>query len=373
MKRLIQLDALRAFAVLGVILHHSVHWSGGVPLGPYAVRLFFVLSGFLITGILLRAREKSADRNRGYTIRSFYARRFLRIFPVYYAALAVLILLGQPEIGETVGWHVSYLSNVLASRADVDIQPIWGHLWSLSVEEQFYLLWPALVLFLPRRWLPAAFLSAVAFGPAFRLFAGVNYGVKPAVYLTPGCLDSLGLGAFLAWLASRQKWERTRDSFCRWALFAGMLLIAATAASVHWDISWRLWLLARDLGPALVFCWLVNRAANGFQGWPGKLLEYRPLVYVGTISYGMYLFHNFIPWLCQTMNLALPGHGFTRFLVLAPLTTALAAASWHLFEKPLNDLKDRFPYVRRQQADIPVPAMAPDPENVALGTVQNID
>lgn len=345
MNRLVQLDALRTFAVLGVILHHSVKWEADFPLGPYSVRLFFVLSGFLITGILLRARGISKDSHRGYTIRSFYARRFLRIFPIYYVSLAGLFLLGQPAIRESIGWHAFYVSNVLAAKPDVDIQSIWGHLWSLSVEEQFYLVWPVFVLYFPRRRLALAFLAVIGFGPLFRLFVGVSYSVKPAVYLMPGCLDSLGLGALLAWFWAHPEWVGFRQKLCRWSLVAGVVLVAAHAANVQWDVSFRFWLLARDFGPALIFFWLVNRAAEGFRGPLGKLLEFRPLLYIGTISYGMYLYHNFLPWLCELADMPLPEHGIMRFAVLLPLTFATAALSWHLFERPLNDLKDRFPYV----------------------------
>jgi peptidoglycan/LPS O-acetylase OafA/YrhL len=344
--RLVQLDALRAFAVLGVILHHSTRWQFPLELGPYSVRLFFVLSGFLITGILLKARQKSYDVNRSYTLRAFYARRFLRIFPIYYLSLAALCFLGQPDIRATSVWHFLYLSNVLSAIPTVDIPSVWGHLWSLSVEEQFYLLWPTIVLFVPRVWLPIVFLSAIATGPLFRMLAGTNMGFRSAVYLTPGCLDSLGLGAFLSWLASQPRMDAVRKQFCRWALLVGLILVAATTADAHWNVSWKFWLLTRDLGPALVFCWLVNGAAMGFSGWMGRLLECRPLMFLGTISYGMYLYHNFIPWFCEYASIGLPMHGGMRFLYLAPLTTVAAAVSWYLIEKPLNNLKDRFPYVR---------------------------
>ena len=113
MNRMVQLDALRAFAVMGVILYHSTRWRLQIPLGPYGVRLFFVLSGYLITGILLRAREAADDQARSGILLAFYARRFLRIFPIFYVSLAVLWLLGQPSIRETIAWHACYLSNFL--------------------------------------------------------------------------------------------------------------------------------------------------------------------------------------------------------------------------------------------------------------------
>jgi peptidoglycan/LPS O-acetylase OafA/YrhL len=351
--RLVQLDGLRAFAVLGVMLHHATHWDFPVPLGPFCVRLFFVLSGFLITGILLKARERGGDEQRGEILKAFYIRRFLRIFPVYYASLAILFALGQPDIRATIGWHAAYLSNVLASRPSGDIVSIWGHLWSLSVEEQFYLAWPALILFLPRRMLPYFLVAAAAVGPLFRLVVASSVGVKPAFYLTPGCLDSLGLGALLAWMDGQRAWDQARSRLCQWALPIGLALTGAMAVAERADLAFRVRCFARDLGPALAFCWLVNGAARGFGGWAGKLLAAKPLTYLGMISYGMYLFHNFLPWVCEYAGAPLPPHGIARFAALVPLTIVTAAASWKFFEKPLNDLKERFPYMRRDLAATP--------------------
>ncbi|RIK80386.1 MAG: hypothetical protein DCC68_11175 [Planctomycetota bacterium] len=344
MHRLVQLDGLRAFAVLGVILHHTTRWEFGIPLGPYCVRLFFVLSGFLITGILLKARAQSNDT--GFILRAFYARRFLRIFPVYYASLAALLLLGQPDISATFPWHVAYLSNVLCSMPDVEIVSAWGHLWSLSVEEQFYLLWPALILFMPNRAIPYFLVGAVACGPLFRLICGTYWGVAPAVYLTPGCLDSLGLGALLAWYQRSERPLGDIDRLSAWALRSGLLIVGIHLACQYLDISFKLWLLTRDFGAALVACWLVHRASEGFAGAWGRVLSNGFLVYLGTISYGMYLFHNFVPWLAEFAGFAVPMHGIERFLFVGASTIVVAALSWHVFEKPLNALKDNFPYTR---------------------------
>src|SRR5262249_40880734 len=148
-----QLDGLRAVAVLAVVAHHTLPGPLVDALNPGAagVRLFFVLSGFLITGILLGCRESMAQQGAGQALASFYARRFLRIFPLYYFALAVVLLAGVQEARDGAAWHLAYLSNVYGVRQG------WlgslAHFWSLAVEEQFYLVWPALVLSLPRPWL----------------------------------------------------------------------------------------------------------------------------------------------------------------------------------------------------------------------------
>jgi peptidoglycan/LPS O-acetylase OafA/YrhL len=342
MNRMAQLDGLRALAVLGVILHHAVKWDIFLPLGPYSVRLFFVLSGFLITGILLRARAKTDDR--GHVLWAFYMRRFLRIFPIYYVSLAALWLLGQPEIRSTILWHLSYTSNVLAANPAVDIPSIWGHLWSLSVEEQFYLVWPAIVLFLPQRWVPRAFVAAIVAGPVFRLAVSEFWHFKPALYLTPGCLDSLGLGALLAWMMEQTGWETFRRTFTRTSLVVGLAMVAATLVFGQLDSGYRFRFAFSDTGVSLCSVWLVNGAVNRFGGVLGKILDLRLLGFLGMISYGLYLLHNFVPFLADLAGYPLPSHGIVRFVALTAITVPLAAISWYCFEGPLNQLKDLFPY-----------------------------
>ncbi len=150
-----QLDTLRAFAVTAVLIRHF--WpelQPGLDLGARGVHLFFVLSGFLITGILLRSRALVEDSGRGtgLAIRRFYIRRFLRIFPIYYLVLAVTWALGFPDVRSGIVWHLAYGSNILFAIEN-QWPPTTAHLWSLSVEEQFYLIWPLLMLLVPRRHL----------------------------------------------------------------------------------------------------------------------------------------------------------------------------------------------------------------------------
>lgn len=141
------LDGLRAFAVGLVIYSHWMpgHYQFKLPWGSAGVQLFFVLSGFLITGILLRCRTSVA---RLSALRAFYVRRILRIFPLFYCVLLLAYVLNIEPVRETVFWHLPYLSNFYffsIGRWDGDI----SHFWSLAVEEQFYLFWPAIVMFVP--------------------------------------------------------------------------------------------------------------------------------------------------------------------------------------------------------------------------------
>src|SRR5215475_7898397 len=112
-----QLDGLRAMAVLAVLWTHYLpeeYWLFGVYWGGLGVRLFFVLSGFLITGILLKSRQYVIQEKQHplFAIRQFYIRRFLRIFPLYYTVLALAVLISMPQVKEVLVWHISYLSNV---------------------------------------------------------------------------------------------------------------------------------------------------------------------------------------------------------------------------------------------------------------------
>ena len=206
-----QLDTVRAVAVGMVIVSHwaprtTTFWFSGY----VGVQLFFVISGFLITGILLDARRK-ADKfgiPRSAALKSFYVRRFLRIFPLFYATLAIALLLGFPTVRASIGWLVLYLSNALFAIRGRWIGEI-AHFWSLSVEEQFYLVWPVLILFTPKRLLLPLITSAIVLAPVFRFTCsalGIN-GIAVAV-LPFSSLDTLGLGAMLALLLQNSPGER---------------------------------------------------------------------------------------------------------------------------------------------------------------------
>lgn len=147
-----QLDGLRAIAVLSVLYYHF--YSNALPFGIMGVRLFFVLSGFLITGILLQCRRlaETGGQSSLFTLRRFYIRRFLRIFPLFYLVLLVSAVINLQGFRDGLWWHAAYLSNVYFAAGGNAGATI--HFWSLSVEEQFYLIWPWLILYVPRAWLP---------------------------------------------------------------------------------------------------------------------------------------------------------------------------------------------------------------------------
>jgi peptidoglycan/LPS O-acetylase OafA/YrhL len=314
-----QLDGLRAVAVMFVM---AFHFIPGVdrfaPLGSIGVRLFFVLSGFLITRLLLDAR----GRPLGPALRAFYIRRGLRIFPVFYLVLALAALLGIRPVRETWGWHVGYLTNAyLYLRGD------WhgsiSHLWSLAVEEQFYLVWPWLVLLTPAPRLAAAIVAMIVLAPLSRMAIG---GPMQSV-LPTSCLDSLGAGALLALPAARAAVMRAGAALGAPLLVAALALRLTGRSGVGLDV-------ALDFGVSLTSAWVIGLAAQGLGGASGEFLSARPVIYLGTISYGVYLYHGFVPYAVGRLWPGMVDAAWpVRAVVLVTVTVAVASASWHLFER----------------------------------------
>ena len=217
-----QLDGLRALAVSAVFAGHflSDTWlAKAVGWGDAGVILFFCLSGYLITDILLEIDAPSAaDRRAGVGI--FYVRRVLRIFPIYYFTLGIAVLVDYRPVVENLGRLVTYSLNI-PMLPPTDNLGAASHFWSLSVEEQFYLLWPAAVVFFPRRHLRSLVLAVVGVSLVHKFgFAAAGGPYQLVFWNVLGCMDSLGLGALLA---VRRRENGTRPEMVRGFLFAGAI------------------------------------------------------------------------------------------------------------------------------------------------------
>ena len=367
---LIQLDGVRFVAVALVLFDHWMAERVALPLGSLGVTIFFVLSGFLISRILLSGKDKlplpKLNHLGGY-LKTFYARRTLRIFPVYYLTILVLYLVNEPPVRRTIGWLMLYASNIYIARYATWMGTV-DHLWSLAVEEQVYLVLPLLLFFLPRRWVPLTAMLLVAGSVLFRyvLFqAGQPWFVG---YVSmPACLDAFGLGMLMAygWLYSRPRFEATFRSssglIISIVLFSALVglgkwMAAQTPLADHHNVVDFVW---ERLGASLIGVFLIGRAITGFRGPMQWLLEHPLSQYLGQISYGLYLFHNFVfnvyhtpathvvlrAWRKLVGYLPFLGTNYTfQFLYFLGITVALASLSWFLIEKPINRLKDRFAY-----------------------------
>jgi peptidoglycan/LPS O-acetylase OafA/YrhL len=373
-----QLDGVRALAAGLVVYAHlfpaePVHDAlRGISWGYVGVRLFFVLSGFLITGILLDARAQAPAGARFGALRSFYARRFLRIFPLYFATLAVVLACKWPADSVEAISYLSFTSNwyVCWQGADGLLAP---HFWSLAVEEQFYLVWPWLVLCLPRRWVFPTVVAVAALGPVSRLLL-VLLRVSGIVitFNTVGCLDTLGAGAVLAYLV-RSPGGRSSARFVWGSALAAVPLLFLTVAG-PWPTHAVVQFAARDLFWAAVGVVLVSAAARGLPGFLGRVLGGGPVAYLGRISYGIYIFHEFtpavVPWLLDLVGLPFPPEGYGRAALLTGLSVGMAVVSWHALEAPLNRLKTWFPYgprAARAYAPPPDPAAPVAADGFAVG------
>ncbi|MGE0363787.1 MAG: acyltransferase family protein [Vicinamibacterales bacterium] len=342
-----QLDGLRAGAVAAVAWSHWLpEWQFGVPLGA-GVHLFFVLSGFLITRILLGLR---AAPDRGAAIGRFYLRRALRLFPAFYLVLGVAVWADVPLARATWPWHAGYLSNVFIAGLG-EWQGHLSHFWSLAVEEQFYLVWPWLIVFVPVRWLPWLIGGTVLLGPAARLLAAWRGLGESFWALVPaGSADSLGLGAWLAWAI----WQRpvSVPTLARGRV-AGVALIGWLALAMLDRLAPLPAAVAsgRQLLQGIVFAWIVAGAARGFTGGAGAWIGHAAIRYVGRISYGVYLIHAFAPVVvfaaarAAGVDALIPPSPAGRAALYAATTLGLAALMWRLVEQPVLRLKARVPYV----------------------------
>jgi peptidoglycan/LPS O-acetylase OafA/YrhL len=363
-----QLDALRAIAVFAVLFSHYAPEIAGAERAGYAgVRLFFVLSGFLITSLLLRARSAYETRamGRGEALRNFYVRRWLRLFPLLALVLCLAALADVPPVRETFWWHITYTSNIYFA-----LRGAWNgyvsHFWTLAVEEQFYLLWPWVVLFAPRRRLIAVAVVAAAAGPVFRLGASLAGMHEISVMVLPvSCFDTLAAGALLALAGGSLAVEQRRRLEVA-GFIVGATLSAAILAAGALGAGKLVSATLLDSALAILFVALVSRAARGFRGRAGALLEWRPIVFLGMISYGIYVYHNFtavmVPTWARWMHLPdpswiwgtmprYPGLSVARhFLGLSLFTCAAAAVSWTLYERPINRLKRHFQYTIRNKS-----------------------
>jgi peptidoglycan/LPS O-acetylase OafA/YrhL len=353
------LDGLRALAVMGVLvdhyLPHELWFQSLLQWGQLGVQLFFVISGFLITRILLDMRPDGTRPGLRQALKVFYLRRALRIFPPYYALLLVYVLIGV-KFQHGAAWACPlYVFNFLGLFTN-DPFEFLGHFWSLCVEEQFYLAWPLVVLALPRPWI-----APVA--------ADVPYNALRSLPLSQ--FDFLGCGALLAILRWRESTLPGLAFWEKWRLWIGLAGLIIHVILLKWPQT-PTQSMFNASGAAVMMTALVDWAAHGTKSKAQSLLMLPPLVYVGKISYGIYLYQFLTLFLLYKVQ-SLLGHpaflnGPLGFAGLwAALTLLVAMASWHFFERPLLKLKRFFPYRGGLVADENSPPLPVRPQGGVCG------
>jgi peptidoglycan/LPS O-acetylase OafA/YrhL len=360
-----ELDTLRAVAIFSVLFSHYLPSDNilnvvqrGVLQGPaFGVPLFFTLSGFLITRILTQSRDQ-IDRGTTtarHSLYIFYARRFLRIFPLYYAVLFLGVILKYSNVKNALPWHLAYLSNVYYMHRgafDKGPAPVF---WTLSVEEQFYLVWPLLFLLVPTRWLPKITLAIAFAGVVFAAWASTHS--ETFNILTPSYLSYLALGGYLGLIGlapfgSAWKLQRVMALFIVAMPFCASIGVISFFTVANQHLRTEIQNASRYACASLAFSWIVAYLSQGVTGPIGNLLRWRPLTFAGKISYGIYILQFFVTQMIDKAVPKVAAHiGNNRaawllqsFPIRVAAIIAVASLSWFLFEKPLNELKRYFPY-----------------------------
>ena len=350
------LDGLRAVAVLAVLGLHA--WGSLLPGGWVGVDIFFVLSGYLITSILLSERARAGT----ISLRGFYTRRALRLLPALGVCMVVAIALADlqgPDLTRITEQEAAatalYVANwwqVVTPHAPLGLLP---HTWSLSIEEQFYLCWPVLLCALLRLGGRRAVLWGALVGSMLVLIDRIVLASSfPLPYLTyfrtDTRVDSLLIGAALAALSAQGVLARIPGRVLRVAAIVGIATLTAVALHYPFDKLDRAGYTAIALAAAGVLAAVVAP-----DGWSAlrSALGWRPLVMVGRVSYGFYLYHFVI---LHGVVLRLVPMGPLAALITLVLTLGVAGLSYRYVEQPFLRMKERLP--SRRPAAVPEPAAA---------------
>lgn len=341
------LNGIRAIAVFMVIIWHRFpddHFMKSLPLGPYGVDVFFVLSGFLISRILFNdlknVKEKSSIALG--LIKKFIIRRSLRIFPIYY-----LLLFFMYFTNGTVGysfkqnflWYFFYGSNYLFYKND-NWYGCLAHLWSLAVEEQFYLIWPFMILIFFKDKIFFLLITTILIGTFSPFFIDGNSYV-----LTICCVNAFGIGALLAYVEINS--ADKISTFTKWINF--LSVIALILIIIHYyfykfSIFFDRFFVSIIAVAIISYC---RFSKNSFV--VNKILENKVLVFLGTISYGIYLYHHVVPryWVIyfQKLGIKTPSttnhFSYIEFLIQTAFIVFLSYLSWIIIEKPILKFKDK--------------------------------
>jgi peptidoglycan/LPS O-acetylase OafA/YrhL len=345
-RRFQSLDALRAFAIVAVIWHHTMATSFSSAIayeGRYGVNLFFVISGFLIVTLLLRSQESP----NGFSLAKFWGRRALRIFPIYFTVLAVYVLLVRYTEHSPAGvaffqnlpYFATFTSNWFVEPAD---RTIFVFSWSLATEEQFYLVWPLIEVLVPWRRVKLALLGLLIVTSQLALAHVSDHWLDS--YLPVRILASAALGLLLGTgLAHGLNAEKSFGLAYRFIGHRGSAVgsvgFLVVSAIVSPEIGF-----AGDILMSVAFLLLVATTVVREDNDLAWALRWQPIVWVGTVSYGMYMLHMLsVNIVRRGMLLAhLEASPTATFIGGTAVACGLATLSFLYYEKRFLTLKDRF-------------------------------
>lgn len=358
MKHINQLDGLRFIAVFLVLIeHYAISIGRHISAGYYGVDLFFVISGFLITSILIKSDEPFTS-----AYKKFIGRRTLRIFPIYYLTLLILYILNYQYVTEYLLYCLTYSYNYAWVYFNIPVNAI-THFWSLCVEEQFYLFWPFIILGLRYNTrLLGYVVSTLAVVCSVQLCFNIIPSINP--YNLTGIFpraNSLAIGALGSiWLKENKVPIKLMESkWLEYVVYFTLILFLVTD-----------WQLKYILFPVCSLFFILKTSHNGFSFQPlNKFLNNPFIIYTGTISYGIYIFHLplayyltkhfFDPLIWNRIDFDSLGifkkikwnSWIIKFPLYSILTFILAHLSYKYFEKPVLSLKDKyFGYNKRNNA-----------------------
>ncbi|MFN8321655.1 MAG: acyltransferase [Chitinophagales bacterium] len=343
----VKLDGLRGLSILMVIAGHWLMLSKFY-IANIGVEIFFVLSGFLITLILLKNKSETNGTDVSSVLKKFYIRRFLRIFPIYYLVLFICYTYSYPNatIRQHFTWDILYLNNVYAWLYNLKLKN-FVHLWSLSVEEQFYLIWPWVILLTPHKFLKKILIGTIFTGIAFRFFyyspittLGIDFPMGTT--LLPACFDLFAAGGLLAYYFKYHPQNVTNHAqYSIYFFLAGLLIMIISKLSnnnLFFQTSFR-------IGSSISAVSLILICLKSSPSIMDVIFNNPALIYIGRISYGLYLFHLLYvdePFVQVYSQIA--GHEPRFMWILISrfcLLIIIGSVSWYFFERPINNLKDK--------------------------------
>jgi peptidoglycan/LPS O-acetylase OafA/YrhL len=353
-----RLEGLRGFSIVLVMISHYIIIMNFPQLkflnfGFWGVNLFFVLSGFLITGILLRATE--SGESHPSILKGFYARRVLRIFPIYYLTILLLFLFRVDNSQTLLPYLVTYTLNLGNIWWNIG-NSVTMHFWSLCVEEQFYLFWPVLLIKTPKKYhlllLILIVISSVVLRAIYQLSGGPGLETFGHSF-TFSCMDSLGAGGLLAYLQLHRA-GLFRKIQQHWVLpTISAVTVFIVIARTFPEESFVFQTFGRLLCSVTGF-FLLATGVSGKESLWGRFMGNNWLRYLGRISYGVYIYHWILFFLLDHpfkkwwggLNFG-PLHKLTyntwigEFLFFSLLSVVVASFSYYIVEKPFLQLKGR--------------------------------